>query len=120
MCACVAKPTIENCEERAMGIHLVFIKVRNSSRVFCCARKRPSMHDVTVVDPGFWTPRIVMQRWLATVVRMATDDNAFDLRCFNHDSNPTRFYCFSHSDGNLLCESFLNLQAATESLRNTG
>jgi hypothetical protein len=78
------------------------------------------MHDVTVVDPGFWTPRIVMQRWLALAVRMTTWSNAFDLRCFNHDSNPTRFYCFFHSNSDLLCESFLNLQAATESFRNTG
>ena len=28
------------------------------------------MHDVTVVDPGFCTPRIVIQRWLAMAVRM--------------------------------------------------
>ena len=46
------------------NIHRLLMSVRNSSRVFCCVRKQPSMHDVTVDDPGFCTPRIVMQRCL--------------------------------------------------------
>jgi hypothetical protein len=40
------------------------MSVRNSSRVFCCVRKQPSMHEVVVIEPGFCTPRIVMHKWL--------------------------------------------------------
>ena len=43
-----------------------FMSVRNSSRVFCCVRKQPSMHEVVVIEPGFCTPRIVMHKWLNT------------------------------------------------------
>ena len=42
------------------------MRVRNSSRVFCCVRKQPSMQDVTVDEPGFCTPRMVMQRCLCS------------------------------------------------------
>jgi hypothetical protein len=42
------------------------MSVRNSSRVFCCVRKQPSMHEVVVIEPGFCTPRIVMHKWLYT------------------------------------------------------
>lgn len=40
------------------------IKVKNSSRVFCWVRKQPRIVEVTVVAPGFCTPRIVMHMWL--------------------------------------------------------
>ena len=43
-----------------------FKSVRNSSRVFCCVRKQPSIHEVVVIEPGFCTPRIVMHKWLNT------------------------------------------------------
>ena len=36
------------------------INVRNSLLVLSDLRKAPSMADVTVVAPGFWTPRMVM------------------------------------------------------------
>jgi len=42
------------------------MRVRNSSRVFCCVRKQPSIHEVVVIEPGFCTPRIVMHKWLYT------------------------------------------------------
>ena len=41
-----------------------FMSVRNSSRVFCWVRKQPSIHDVIVAAPGFWTPRMVMHMCL--------------------------------------------------------
>lgn len=31
-----------------------------SSLVFCCFRKQPSIVLVTVLAPGFWTPRMDM------------------------------------------------------------
>lgn len=40
------------------------MSVRNSSRVFCCVRKQPSIQEVVVIEPGFCTPRIVMHKWL--------------------------------------------------------
>jgi hypothetical protein len=40
------------------------MSVRNSSLVFCCVRKQPSIHEVVVIEPGFCTPRIVMHKWL--------------------------------------------------------
>lgn len=40
------------------------MSVRNSSRVFCWVRKQPSIVEVTVEAPGFWTPRIDMHMWL--------------------------------------------------------
>ena len=40
------------------------MSVRNSSLVFCCVRKQPSIQDVMVADPGFCTPRIVIHRCL--------------------------------------------------------
>ena len=47
-------------------------------------------------------------------VRMAINDNALDSRCLDYDSYSTGFYCLFYSNGDLLCEAFLNLQAATE------
>ena len=40
------------------------INVRNSLRVLSDLRKAPSIADVTVVAPGFWTPRMVMHMCL--------------------------------------------------------
>ena len=40
------------------------MSVRNSARVLSERRKAPSIAEVTVLAPGFCTPRIVMQWWL--------------------------------------------------------
>lgn len=40
------------------------MRVKNSSLVLGSFRKTPSIADVTVLAPVFWTPRISMQRWL--------------------------------------------------------
>ena len=51
-------------EDRDKQVRYRLMSVRNSSRVFCCVRKQPSMQDVTVTAPGFCTPRIVMHMCL--------------------------------------------------------
>ena len=55
---------MEESEDRDRQVRYRLMSVRNSSRVFCCVRKQPSMQDVTVIAPGFWTPRMVMHMCL--------------------------------------------------------
>lgn len=61
---------------------LEFINVRNSSRVFCCVRKQPSMHEVVVIAPGFCTPRIVIHKCLKY--------NVSAVSTARHDADETR------------------------------
>src|SRR5437660_5664046 len=43
------------------------ISERNSLRVSCSSRKQPNMEDVTAAECCFSTPRIIMQRWRASI-----------------------------------------------------
>ena len=43
------------------------IRFKNSSLVFALLRMHPNMQLVTVVAPGFCTPRITMHRWLDSI-----------------------------------------------------
>jgi len=43
-----------------------------------------------------------------------------DIRGFHHNSDTARLDGLLHGNGNLFCETFLDLQATTESLRYAG
>lgn len=79
-----------------------FMRVRNSSRVFCCVRKHPSIQDVTVIDPGFWTPRMVMHRWLQRMLVELVDIRmTVYLRCLHDYRDTTGFDSLLDGDGDL-------------------
>lgn len=103
-------------------VYLPLIRVRNSSRVFCCVRKQPNMQEVVVMAPGFCTPRIVIHKCLerGTGRKIKRGQRSKNIRGLHYDSNTTRFDSLLHSDGNLFCETFLHLQATTESFSYAG
>lgn len=75
------------------------------------------MHEVVVMEPGFCTPRIVMQRCLKsgkfTQRRSLVSNN---LRGFHDHCDTPRLDSFLDSYSNLLGEALLDLQAAAECL----
>ena len=79
------------------------------------------MQDVVVIDPGFCTPRIVIQRWLQTlqISRTKSRIRVADSRRFHYYSDTAGLNCFLYSDGNLLREAFLHLQSSAKRFRDT-
>lgn len=68
--------------------------------------------------PGFWTPRMVMHRWLdnwdQTDIGLGIRRNT---RGFHHNGDTARFDGLLYGNSNLFGEALLDLQTATESLR---
>lgn len=93
------------------------MSVRNSLLVLSDLRKAPSIADVTVVAPGFCTPRIVMHicLWDASASvknKQALLDCSIHSRRFHDDGNTHRLNGFFYSQGYLTREPFLDLKAA--------
>jgi hypothetical protein len=103
------------------------MSVRNSSRVFCCVRKQPSIHEVVVIEPGFCTPRIVMHKWLYTgtagkardVSEGAVEHSVgLDVRCLHDYCDTSRLDSLLHAKGDLFCKALLDLETAAEGFSN--
>jgi hypothetical protein len=105
------------------------MSVRNSSRVFCCVRKQPSIHEVVVIEPGFCTPRIVMHKWLYTgtvgwtwdVNESAVEHNAglgLDVRSLHNYCDSSRLDSLLHAKGDLFRKALLHLETAAKRLSN--
>ena len=78
------------------------------------------MHEVTVIEPGFCTPLMVIQRWLHTlqISRTKGYDDKQNSRRIHDYCDAARLNCLLHGDGDLLCEAFLHLQPSTEGHRD--
>ena len=94
--------------------------MRNSSRVLALFLKAPNIVDVTVVAPGFWTPRIAMHKWLQIVGLTFCTNIMHHLRGLHDDCDALRFNCLLHCQCNLSCQPLLNLKAPAKGLGNTG
>ena len=71
------------------------------------------------MEPGFWTPRIVMHKWLHAYLSGVMRSRVLRYaRCFHNDSDTTRLDGLLNANGDLLCESLLNLQPTAEGLCN--
>lgn len=84
------------------------MRARNSALVLSLRLNAPSIAEVIVVAPGFWTPRIVMHWWLLSVenggqISLASDSSLkTDSRCFHDHSNTHRANSLINSHSNLL------------------
>ena len=111
------------------------MSVRNSSRVFCCVRKQPSIHEVVVIEPGFCTPRIVMHKWLYTGTAEKTvgwtwdvSESAMeysvelglglDVRGFHDYCDSSRLDSLLYAKGDLFGKALLHLESAAKGLCN--
>ena len=87
------------------------------------------MHDVTVTALGFCTPRMVMHMCLrkftmrqrlqhGTRPHKRHEDDGANVRRFHYNSDAAGLDRLFYSEGNLLRQSFLHLEPATERLGN--
>lgn len=76
------------------------------------------MHEVTVDEPGFCTPRMVMQRCLlgSLLVVCEARTGGRDPRSLHDHSDTARLDRFLDGDGDLLREPLLHLQTSAERL----
>ena len=79
-------------------------------------RKHPSIHDVTVMEPGFCTPRMVMHRCLYGGKYDDRYHEAGYARRFHYDGDAARLNCFLNGNRNLFGETLLHLQASGKGL----
>lgn len=102
---------------RSKGIHKL-----TSSLVFCWVRKHPNIVLVTVVAPGFWTPRIDMHMWLlisfnsCACVMPERDQRSKYLLSLHNNRDAPRPDRLLHGQRDLLRQALLDLQPPRERL----
>jgi hypothetical protein len=77
------------------------------------------MVDVTVVAPGFWTPRIDMHKWLQRhQCERRFGAKGQTVRCLHYYGNSLGLDGLLNGDCDLSGQTLLNLESSTEGLRN--